>query len=346
MLALALVVALPTPAAAAPPPEEPLRLGPLPHRTRNPLYILHLQPGPRRARTLDLGVFEFQVQVDASNVWEKWSRVVAEGVQLEDIDMELIRTAFTARVGLPLGFEFAVEVPFVTLVGGITDGPIQAWHRLLNAENGGRDWVRNDRFNYEIQLPHKLSYSVDRPVTWGFGDITTELSVQFLKPRGPVPGLSGRFMLKLPTGRVERGTGSGDPDLAAVLHFEHGFRRFAVYGSAGVIILGREGVLGEVLRPASFTWTSAVEVGLTPGWSLIAQLHGNTAFHQGFVHRFISWSPVAAGFGTKVRLGAMDIALGMEQDILNGDPAADVTVFIDASWRVGGAPAVRPQPEP
>jgi len=111
-----------------------------------------------------------------------------------------------------------------------------------------------------------------------------------------------------------------------------------VYGSAGVILFGRSGELGGVLRPASFTWSSVIEVGLTPGWSLIAQLHGNTSFHQGFVHRFMSYSPVGFEFGTKVRVGPMDISFGMEQDIVNGDPAADVTLVFDVSWRVGEMP--------
>lgn len=96
-----------------------------------------------------------------------------------------------------------------------------------------------------------------------------------------------------------------------------------------------------MLRPASFTWSSVIEVGLTPCWSFIAQLHGNTAFHRGFVHRFMSYSPVGFEFGTKVRLGPMDISVGMEQDIVNGDPAADVTLVFDASWRVGEPPRQR-----
>ncbi len=324
--------------------EEPLRLGLLPERTRHPLYLLHLQPGPHRARVLAPGVFSMAVQTDWANVWEKWSRLVAEGAQKQDIDMEIVRTAIGLRVGLPRGIEVAVEIPLITLVGGIGDGTIQAWHRLLKAENGGRDDVRNDRFSYEIFMPNAVDYRVERPVVMGLGDITTELHVQLLRPRGPIPGVSTRLMFKLPTGRLARGTGSGDPDMAAVVHFEHGWRRFAVYASAGVIVLGREGALAPILKPASFTFTGGLEIGLTPHWSLIAQVHGNTAFHEGFVHRFIDMSPVGLTVGTRVRLGPMDIGFGMEQDILNGDPTADVTLVLDASFRFGGT-APRPVDE-
>ena len=325
--------------------EEPVRLGPLPGRTRNPLYVLHLQPSPGRARVLGPGVFEFSAQTDWSNVWEKWSRSTVHGLQMQDVDMEMVRTGLTARLGLPYGVEVAVEVPLITLMGGVTDPTIQAWHRLIKVDNGGRERVRDNRFNYELRMGNRVNYRVDRPLVMGLGDITTQMHVQFLRPRGSIPGISGRFYAKLPTGRLARGTGSGEPDLAAVVHFEHGFRRFAVYGSAGVIVFGRAGDLGTVLRPASFTWSSVLEVGLTPGWSLIAQLHGNTAFHKGFVHRFMSYSPVGFEFGTKVRLGPMDIGFGMEQDIVNGDPSADVTLVFDASWRVDELPRQRVRSE-
>lgn len=336
-----LLVALVVPPAALAQDAEPVRLGLLSQRTRHPLYLLHLQPGPRRARVLEPGVFEVAVQTDWSNVWEKWSRVVAEGGQRQDIDMEVVRTALGLRVGLPFGIEVGMEVPLITLVGGIADGTIQAWHRLIKVENGGRDRVRDDRFNYEVFMPNAVDYKVDRPVVMGLGDITTELSVQVLRPHGPVPGVTARVMLKLPTGKYERGLGSGDPDVAAVVHVEHGWRRFAVYGSAGVIVLGREGPMTPILWPASFTFTGGLELGLTADWSLIAQVHGNTAFHKGFVHRFTNMSPAGLTIGTKVRLGPMDLGIGMEQDILGGDPTADITMVFDIAFRLGEGHAQR-----
>jgi len=338
LIALLSLLAVPSPVLAR--DGEPVRLGLLTQRTRNPLYLLHLQPGPRRARLMDAGVLEVSVQTDWSNVWEKWSRVVAAGGQKQDIDMEVIRTGVGLRVGLPFGLEIGVEVPLITLAGGITDGTIQGWHRLLKVENGGRDRVRDGRFNYELFMPNAIDYKVDRPVVMGLGDITADLMVQVLRPRGPVPGVAARLMLKLPTGKYELGLGSGDPDLAAVVYVEHGWRRFAVYGSAGVIVFGREGPLAPILHPASFTFTGGLEFGLTQGWSLIAQVHGNTVFHRGFVHRFTNLSPVGLTIGTKVRLGPMDLGIGMEQDILNGDPTADVTLVFDIAFRVGESRAL------
>jgi len=321
--------------AHRPPPDEPVRLGPFQQRTRHPLYLLHLQPSPRRARVMDPGTVQITVQGDWANVWEKWSRRVAAGGQRQDFDLEVVRTAMTLRVGLPRGIELGIEVPFISLTGGVTDRTIQSWHRLLKAENGGRDGVRDGRFKYAVFMPNELDYTVDREVVMGLGDITTELSFQFLKPSRTVPGLMARLMLKLPTGAVERGLGSGDPDMAVVVHFEHGWRRFAVYANAGVIVLGREGLLKDILRPASFTFASGLELGITSGWSLVAQVHGNTTFHEGFVHRFTKLSPMALTVGTRVRIGELDLGLAMEQDILNGDPSADITMVFDAVVRVG-----------
>lgn len=314
---------------------EPLRLGPLPGRTKNPLYLQHLQPSPRRARVLDEGQLELGFQVDWSNLYDTWKRIVPNGRQISDLDMEIVRTAFSGRFGLPFGIELGVEVPLLSYVGGVTDPWIQAWHGLLNAENGGREDDRDRDFAYEVLMPGQVH--VDYPSTrLGLGDITTELHVQILRPGGPIPGVSARFLVKLPTGDEDKGLGSGAGDVGALLNLEHGWRRLALFGHVGALVRGRTGPLGSILTSVGVTYATTFELGLTRHWSLVVGIQGSSRFHSGFVHRFMKWSPMGLTAGTRVRIGDFDFGFGMEQDVLNGDPSSDVALVFDASFRVGG----------
>lgn len=334
-----LVILLVTLACAlvAPPAHagEHARLGPLPQRVRHPLYLLHLQPTPGRAAVLMPGSVQVDVNGDWSNVFEKWSRFRPNGRQVSDLDMEIVRLATQVRVGLPWGFEVGLEVPLITMTGGVAERTIQNWHAALNAENGGRNFVEDFRFAWRVAVPDKFDHRITEPVVMALGDITVDVQGQILRPSRRIPGVSGRFLVKLPTGVLERGTGSGAPDVGVLLMAEHGWGFVNLYGQLGVLALGRTGQLANILNPAAFTASFTLELNITPHWSIVGQLHGHSTFLRGFAHRFMQRSPMAAMFGTRLQVGPMDLSLAMEQDILNGDPSADVSLVGSLGFTVG-----------
>ena len=311
------------------------RMGPLPARTRNPLYLLHLQPGPRRAQVLAPAVVSLDAQVDWANIFDVWGRTVSEGRQLSDLDMEIVRTGLSLRIGVLPRFEVGIEVPTLTLGPGVTDGFIEAWHAAIKADNGGREEVRSSTFGYRVQIPDVIRYSPE-PVTLGLGDIVLDATAQLLRADKLIPDLAASLYFKLPTGSYERGTGSGVPDVSFVVYVEHGVRALTGYAHAGVIILGRDGDLANLLRPASFTFGMGFELALSHGLSFVAQLQGSSSFNHGFVHKYSSLSPMGLTLGGRFRVGEMVFGLGMEQDVLNGDPSADLTIVFDARFTIGG----------
>jgi len=328
---LAALLVVPEASAAG----EHARLGPFPQRVRHPLYLMFLQPTPTRAALLAPGSIQVDVNGDWSNVFEKWSRRRQEGRHHSNLDMEILRLGTTVRFGLPWGLEVGIEVPLLTMTGGVADGAIQSWHKAINVENGGRNFVEDFTWSWDVRVPGKFHHVVDEPVVMALGDVVVDLQGQILRPSPGVPGVAGRFLVKLPTGVPERGTGSGTPDVGVLVVAEHGWGFFNLYGHLGVLALGREGQLANIIRTAAVTWAFTMEFNLVPGWSLLAQFQGHSSFVKEFVHPFIKKSPMGLMFGTRARIGPVDVALAMEQDILNGDPTADITLVGSMGFTVG-----------
>ncbi len=311
------------------------RLGPFSQRVRHPLYLLYLQPTPTRAALLAPGSLEVDFSGDWSNVFEKWGRRRPDGRHRSDLDMEIIRLATTVRVGLPWRLELGVEVPLLTLFGGVGDRLIQGWHHGLKLENGGREFVDDFRFAWTVEVPNQYSQTVKGPVVMALGDIVVDLQAQVLAPTSQVPGVAARMLVKLPTGVLERGTGSGTPDVGVVVVAEHGWGILNLYGQLGLLALGREGQLANIVRTAAVTFSFTFELNVLPAWSILAQFQGHSTFLKGFVHPFMQKSPMGLMFGTRVRLGPIDLSFAMEQDILSGDPTADITLVGSLGFAVG-----------
>jgi hypothetical protein len=314
---------------------EHARLGPFPQRVRHPIYLMYLQPSPTRAALLAPGSVQVDVNGDWSNVFEKWSRRRPEGRHHSNLDMEILRLGTTVRIGLPWGLEVGVEVPLLTMTGGVADRAIQNWHKALNAENGGRNFVEDFTWSWDIEIPNTFQHIVEEPVVMALGDIVVDVQGQLLGPSHNLPGVAARFLVKLPTGTPKRGTGSGTPDVGVLVSAEHGWGFFNLYGHLGVLALGREGQLANIIRTGAVTFAFTMEFNLLPGWSMLAQLQGHSTFVKEFVHPFVKKSPMGLMFGTRVRVGPVDLSLAMEQDILNGDPTADITLVSSVGFTVG-----------
>ena len=333
-LVLALVAAaslLPASARAA----EHDRLGPLPGRTRNPLYLMHVQPTLRRSAVLEPGALSFTIDVEHANLCDRWVVPGPHGNEVTDLDMETVRTGISARVGLPFGVELGLEVPLISLTGGVLDGGIQNWHYATNLSNGDREFVDDGRFNYRLSRPGwYVNWTEEVPLA--LGDVTVDAQVEIREAdfEELTPGLAARLMLKLPTGRFDRGVGSGAPDMALVVMGEWGHRFMTWYAQVGFIALGRGSHLGVILRPASFTWAIGLELNVVEPWSIIAQFHSRTTFHAGFEHPVIARSPMGFQVGTRLRLGPIDVGVSFGQDPLALDPSEDLALLATLGVRI------------
>jgi len=311
------------------------RLGPLPGRTRNPLYLMHVQPTLRRAAVLEPGASSFTVDLEHANIADRWVVPDPGGNEVTDLDLETVRLGFSARVGLPFGVELGLEVPLISLTGGWMDAGIQGWHLATGLSNGDREFVPDDRYSFRLSRPGWYLRR-DVPVQLALGDVEVDATVRIRKADFDrwLPGLATRLMLKLPTGRLERGTGSGAPDMAFVVMGEWGHRFMTWYAQLGFIALGRGTHLGAALHPASFTWAIGLELNIVAPWSIVAQFHSRTVFHQGFEHPVIALSPLGFQVGTRLRLGPIDVGVSFGQDPLMLDPTEDLALIATVGARI------------
>ena len=333
LLVLAVVgVSLP-PASAAGAQHD--RLGPLPGRTRNPLYLLHLQPVLKRPAVLRPGEAAISLEFDHANISDRWSEGTPDGREVIDLDLEMLRTTITARVGLPFGVELGVELPLLSLTGGVLDPGMQRWHEATGLSNGGRDQVQDGRFGYHVARPG-WSLRQREPTPLGLGDITVDAQVRILEGRLDArhPGLAARLLVKLPTGRLDRGTGSGVPDLGLVLLGEWGWRFFTWTGQLGFVALGRPAELAPILRTAALTWAISLELNVAAPFSIVAQFHGHTAFHRGVVQAALARSPMGFEVGMRLRLGPIDLCVALGQDPLALDPSEDLALMASIAGRI------------
>lgn len=302
------------------------RLGPLPGRTWNPLYLLQLQPSPGRATPLAPGSVVLDSHADWVNLLERINRSRYPDRPYMDVDVEFVRTEFSGRVGLPFGFELGFAIPTLHLGGGVTDGFLQWYHHLFNLENGGRQRVPDGRFWYEVGLGDGWDFKVPGAQPWLLGDISLEAQAPLLPVRGTLPALAARLLLKLPTGPAELGGGSGAPDVGVVVVAEHGWRWFSVYAQVGLTAFGRSPTVGPIQRPVAFTWAFVTEYNLARGLSAIIQFQGSSRFHVGFSNTRLDREPLDLVVGLRGEHDGFRWHLAMGQDPQALDPSADVVL--------------------
>lgn len=229
-LALSLAVLASVPARAA-----DLLAAPMPVRNLAPvslLYGLPVMQGTRRccerfaatARVAQVSNFT------SARFPETQLTFDGETTQFEYI----LQRAFGDRA------EWGVVLPYVAHTSGFLDRSIDSFHGTFGLPEGGRDLAPRNQLNYSVRSDGQTPVSFqDRQR--GPGDLRGWVgwSVYATAARA----LTARGQLKLPTGRVDRMTGSEGLDLALWLELEER----ALLSGLGVVISGGLGLatLGE-----------------------------------------------------------------------------------------------------
>ena len=133
--------------------------------------------------------------------------------------------SLTARIQADAGrLRFGAQLPWISHSGGFLDSTIDAWHEFFGLPEGIRPNLDQDQLSYIVQRQGTDLYRLDEPVS-GIGDLQLGMSVElgsFAKHAQPGT-ISGYFRripwrlslnLKLPTGDIDKLTGSGAVDYA------------------------------------------------------------------------------------------------------------------------------------
>jgi len=305
--------------------------GPISLVSQNPLYLLYLQPRPERARVLKAGQLRLSARGPYSNVFERQSN--GSTGMMVDLDMEVFRPSFFLQWGFLPDWEFGLELPFINTNSGFLDGFIQEFHKIFGFPNSGRNLVPDGRFNYSISRNGKDLYR-NNSVPFLPSDIVLNVKRVLWKESRAVPAIAGNFYLKIPTGNISRGTGSGMPDIGFNLAFEKNYKRIHGYVNLGGVILGpKDYGLDQFLNAQLWNWMVAVEI---TAWShhlgVIAQLQGDgSLFHDTGLSDLDEGNLILTiGFGGQE--GPWGWRAAFAEDPSGTGPAVDFTTYLEVSY--------------
>ncbi len=159
--------------------------------------------------------------------------------------------------------------------GGFGDSIIEAFHDFFGFPNGGREYYPENDVHINIQTDKGLNLNLEES-SLGFGDMDLFLKWNFLS----LPFMDSALFsaVKIPTGSVEKITGSGYMDIAASLLLDfHIFKWFSLYIHNGIILPGQLFVDNSSSPKPIYSALFALEFIISPRFSLITQFRLNTS---------------------------------------------------------------------
>jgi hypothetical protein len=323
--------------AAAGPPADPGRAeasrGPLEIRDGHLLAQGRLTLPATSPRTLARGTWSFETAVLWSNSFS-WTQDVP-GEEPHDrrflVDGETVTFAATLRRGLGRHVDAGLRVPLHHRGGGVLDGFIDAWHRLLNVDDAQRPAFVRNAFRVEGRTPS------GEPLAWadaaGTGLGSIELDVRWRSLDCGSDGLSAALIgrLSLPTATAPYTDGAlgvgGQLVLAAPLG-----RTTDLYLGAGLTVQDPGPVRGikyEATRGhgfAAFEWRPWRRLSLVAETNAASRLVTNIASYPG-VHWVVNVE------------GRLDLApdlrldLGLTENLIDQQSTPDLGLSFALGWR-------------
>lgn len=244
---MALGVALTAPGTHAQ-ESSPEWRGPLPVENLRPYQSIFLHLSPETPTTLRRGQRRYGLQLDVANNL-LIPNTGANGARVEE-DFEVQRLRFSYSRGLKGGLEAGVMLPIVARNGGILDGPIELYHRLLGLGGNGEDNPQGrsniDRGRSVLFFQDADGNGVDEGSAFGIGDVSFSLKRPLTQGRFAT---AARIALKLPTASSRKILGSGGVDFGGGIDARYGVtRRLALYGTVGALAFGNADTVPDARR--------------------------------------------------------------------------------------------------
>jgi Putative MetA-pathway of phenol degradation len=172
----------------------------------------------------------------------------------------------------------------------------------------------------------------------GFGDAVVGTKYNFIKETGTLPGISGSFELKLPTGSASRGLGSDTCDYDFRYRVQKTWGWFTALGNVGYTVVGEPKAGGITQRRDNVWFASFVqEWRVAKKTRLLSETYLETSDERGQPNRFAA----NVGFESEIaRNLTFQAAVGRSlRDGARGGP--DLRVYVGLHW-VFDAPWKRP----
>ncbi len=236
------------------------------------------------------------------------------------------RLQFDALRRLRIGF----QLPWISHSGGFMDGPIDAWHDLFGLNEGIRPRLEQDQLNYVLQRDGTDVFRLDDSVS-GVGDLHIGVAGELGSfARYAEPGtVSGYFQrvpwrmvlnVKLPTGDIDKLTGSGSSDFAVGLGWRtppDAVGRIRWWFDMGIVFPGEVDIVGLDTVSQAFFYDAAMTIRIVRRLDAILQLAGNSALYSGDVSQLGNSSAQLAVGGLWHMTPGLGLRFGILEDILS-----------------------------
>lgn len=304
--------------------------GPFPYRNMNPLYLQMGALRPTTGTVLPTGFIRADITTAYSSVYN----VLSGSGLSENMDMEVLRTALNVGVGLPLGIEAGIEIPFLREDGGFLDSFIQKYHSGFGFPNAGRELRPNNEFHAQVSRGGTTIYQYG-PSSFALSDISLFGKWQVLDEGVVTPAISVMGTLKLPTGKPSKGTGNGNVDEGLGIALQKSIGRTHLYLNAEGFHTGGFPGLSALMFHYYMNWMAAAEVSVGRHISLVAELYGVSPIFKGMERDQWDGPVVDLLIGVQGRHPKLiagqefhwQLALG--EDIVSQAPSVDFTGFLN-----------------
>lgn len=275
--------------------------GPLPVENERPFQSAFLHLRPETPDVLDAGRQKFSLQLDLANQLLEPATGSNGAAVIEDTETQ--RLKFSWSRGLGRRMEWGASTMLSARNGGILDGPIEVYHRLLGLGGDGEDnpvgRSNEPKGRSRIYFRDADGQGVDEGSAFGLGDSTFWVKRQIAAGDW---ALAGRIALKVPTGSGNKLLGSGGWDFGAGLDARRQLaKNLALFGSVGAMKFGDS----DIPDAKSAGWQGGLGLEWRTGRrdSILAQIDGaSRTVTTG--NSFADRTPVIASVGYKRKINS------------------------------------------
>ena len=302
----------------------------------NPFHMLYGVPSSFGAPVLAPGSSELIASMDiASHL-----RGGVSGREIVAIDGETYRQALSLRHGFGNGWEYLLDLSFVSHRPGSLDSFIEEWHRACGLPQGDRLETPRDRLTLIYADSDRTHVDIESSVS-SVGDVSLGLGYALPSPPFSNDGMVVRATVKLPSGDEDVLAGSGGYSASAWAETSGAFagsagsRRWLYAATLGILageapenlsaIGGRFIVFGRF----GVTWRALEDLDLTVQVDAHSSPYGTSALSP------LSDVAVVLGLGGTLRIMehmALDVAVTEDDGTWHAAP--DIGLHVAMRWRL------------
>ena len=246
---------------------------PFPTRDLNPLLAGFGLPSALPARVAG---DSWSLATDLN--WASTSLVQRADSEQLIVDAETREARVTIERSWSSGFAAQLELPYRYTGGGVLDDAIDSWHDFFSLPEGARSTMPTDRIRIVYQRAGATLLDVDSSVS-GLGDASLDFGYSLRSTSATAA--AAWLSIKVPTGDVERLTGTGATMLHVAIAGEHGLSEdWSVFGQASVTRLGDGDRLSALQRDVAWSGFAGVGWRAWRGLQLKAQIDAHSAVFE------------------------------------------------------------------